>query len=158
MRRRGFCFVAFSGLVACGGGTPGALNPDRPLPAYEGHAAELFDNAIEPTAMGYPSDTAAAPSPWATPACASAPRWATPSCRARVTTVTSKIEDSGRSWQLGLRTTERLAGSGAPGNDFVLTIDPTDPAAGIAKGFEARLIGTSFVAFVRGVPAPRPSR
>jgi hypothetical protein len=81
--------------------------------------------------------------------------------RARVTTVTSKQEDRGRSWQLGLHTVERLGGSGPLEKDFTLSVAPNDPASGIVHGFEARLIGTQVVAFVRefaraGAPPGEP--
>jgi len=140
--------LALTASAGCGGGTPDANNPDRPLPPYEGHAAELFDDAIEPTAMGYPSDTSAG-QPLGDTRLRERTQIGDAVVRAKVTTVTSKAEDRGRSWQMGLRTTERLAGSGALPKDFLLTVDPTDPAAGILRGFEARLIGQSFVAFVR---------
>jgi hypothetical protein len=137
-----------AGTLACGGGTPDAQNPDRPLPAYEGHAAELFDDGIEPTAMGYPSDQSAG-QPLGDTRLRERTQIGDAVVRAKVTTVTAKAEDRGRSWQVGLRTTERLAGSGVLAKDFLLTVDPRDPAAGILRGFEARLIGSSFVAFVR---------
>jgi hypothetical protein len=150
MRRLGTVAVLTltAGTLACGGGTPDAQNPDRPLPAYEGHAAELFDDGIEPTAMGYPSDQSAS-QPLGDTRLRERTQIGDAVVRAKVTTVTAKAEDRGRSWQVGLRTTERLAGSGVLAKDFLLTVDSRDPAAGILRGFEARLIGSSFVAFVR---------
>lgn len=135
-------------VPACAGGTPDAQNPDRPLPTYDSHSAELFDDAIEPTAMGYPSDTSVG-RPMGDTRLRERSQVGDAVVRAKVTTVTSKAEDRGRSWQMGLRTTEHLAGSGPLPKDFLLSVDPTDPAAGILRGFEARLIGSSFVAFVR---------
>jgi hypothetical protein len=140
-------------MAACGGGTPDAQNPDRPLPVYDSHSAELFDDAIEPTALGYPSDTSQ-PRPIGDTRLRERTQIGDAVVRAKVTTVTSKAEDSGRSWQVGLRTTEHLAGSGALPKDFSLSVDPTDPAAGVLKGFEARLIGSRFVAFVREFRRP----
>src|SRR5205823_6348936 len=46
-------------LAACGG--PDANSPSRPLPAYEGHQAELFDDAIDPRAVGLNLDEARTP-------------------------------------------------------------------------------------------------
>ena len=69
--------------------------------------------------------------------------------RARVTTVTSKEEDRGRSWQLGFHSLERLGGTGPLETDFVLRVGPTDAAAGLVRAFETRLIGQTFVGFVR---------
>jgi hypothetical protein len=147
MHRAAWSASALLALVACGGGTPGARNPDRPLPPYTGHAAELFDDGIEPSAVGYPAD------PTVNPVSDTRVRERTQIgdavVRARVTTVTSKSEERGRAWQIGLHTLERLAGSGPLETDFVLTVLPNDAAAGIVHGFEARLVGAKFVAFVR---------
>jgi hypothetical protein len=134
-------------LVACGGGIPEARNPDRPLPPYTGHATELFDDGIEPRAVGYPSEQGVNPA--ADTRLRERTQTGDAVVRARITTVTSKTEDSGRSWQLGLHTLERLGGTGPLESDFVLVVAANDPAAGIVRGFEGRLIGKSFVAFVR---------
>jgi hypothetical protein len=69
--------------------------------------------------------------------------------RALVTTVTSKEEDRGRSWQLGMHTVERLGGEGPLETDFTLRVSASDVSAGIMRAFEGHLIGTRFVAFVR---------
>ena len=37
-------------LVACGG--PDPRSPDRPRPPYEGRSVELFDDVLEPRAVG----------------------------------------------------------------------------------------------------------
>jgi hypothetical protein len=74
--------------------------------------------------------------------------------RARVTTVTSKDEDRGRTWQLGFHTIERLGGSGPLADDFAVRIEPNGPSAGIMRAFGARLIGMKFVAFVREFAHP----
>jgi hypothetical protein len=134
-------------LAACGGGTPEARNPDRPLPPYIGHATELFDDGIEPTAVGFPLD------PSANPVGDTRVRERTQTgdavVRARVRTVTSKVEDRGQSWQIGFHVVERLGGTGPLEADFTLPVLPSDPAAGIVHAFEARLIGKTFIVFVR---------
>jgi hypothetical protein len=147
--------LATGTILACGGGgIPDSRNPDRPLPDYGGHLAELFDDGIEPTAMGYPSDTTAG-QPNGDTRLRERTQVGDAVVRAKVTTVTSKNEDRGRSWQLGLHTVERLAGTGFLEKDFLLAVDPTDAASGILKGFEARLIGQSFVVFVREFRRPK---
>src|SRR3984957_3655272 len=116
-------------LSACGGGTPDARNPDRPLPPYIGHAIELFDDAIEPPAVGFPSDTGS------TPQGDTRVRERTQTgdavVRARIRTVTAKAEDRGTSWQIGLHVVERLGGTGPVDPDFTLSVAPADPAGGI---------------------------
>jgi hypothetical protein len=144
-------------LSACGGGTPEARRADRQLPSYGGHAVELFDDAIEPAGVGFQLGSQAEPG-------RNAPRGdnllrertqvGDAVVRARVTTVTAKEEDRGRSWQLGLHTLERLGGTGPLEADFSLRVGASDEAAGIVRAFEARLIGTTFVAFVREFVRP----
>ena len=134
-------------LASCGGGVPEARNPDRPLPPYIGHATELFDDGIEPTAVGFPMD------PGGNPVGDTRVRERTQTgdavVRARVRTVTSKVEDRGLSWQIGFHIVERLGGSGPLETDFTLPVLPSDPAAGIVHAFDARLIGKTFIVFVR---------
>jgi hypothetical protein len=139
-------------LGACGGGNADVRNPDRPLPPYNGHATELFDDAIEPNAVGYPME--AGGNPLSDNRVRERTQVGDAVVRVRVTTVTSKQEDRGRSWQLGFHTVERLGGSGPLEKDFTLSVAPSDPASGIVHGFEARLIGTQFVAFVREFARP----
>lgn len=135
------------GLVACGGGAQGGRGADHPLPPYAGHAVELFDDGIEPLAVGYPMDTNAPPE--GDTRVRERSQTGDAVVRATVMTVTSKVEDSGRSWQIGLHAMERLGGSGPLDADFTLTVAPHDPAAGIVQAFEARMIGKSVIAFVR---------
>jgi hypothetical protein len=139
--------------VACGGGRDGARGPE--LPAYGGHAADLFDDAIEPTAVGYPQGVGDRPgNPMADKRLRERTQTGDAVVRARVTTVTSKAEEHGLSWQLGFRTVERLAGTAPIEQEFTLSVAPTDAAAGIVNAFEGRLIGTAFIVFVRQFARP----
>jgi hypothetical protein len=139
-------------LLACGGGHDGR-GPE--LPVYGDHAAELFDDAIEPSAVGYPQGVGdPAGNPMADKRLRERTQTGDAVVRARVTTVTSKAEEGGPSWQIGLHTVERLAGSAPLESDFTLSVAPTDTAAGIVRAFEGRLIGTAFIAFVRQFARP----
>jgi hypothetical protein len=122
------------------------------LPAYGGHAADLFDDAIEPTAIGYPSEPGI--SPLRDNLLRERTQVGDAVVRARVTTVTTKHEDRGRTYQLGFHTLEHLAGSGPLDADFTLRVDGTDPAAGIVTAYETRLIGSTFLVFVREFARP----
>jgi hypothetical protein len=135
------------GLASCGGGTPDARSPDRPLPPYIGHATELFDDSIEPTAVGFPMDPSG--SPQGDTRVRERTQTGDAVVRARVKTVTSKVEDRGNSWQIGFHIVERLGGTGPLEADFTLPVMPSDPASGIVHAFEARLIGKTFIVFVR---------
>jgi hypothetical protein len=130
--------------AGCGGA---AVNAGRPLPAYGGHAAELFDDGIEPLTVGYPSDQEGPPS--ADNRLRERTQVGDAVVRARVTTV-NKVEGSGGlSWQLGMHTVEHLAGTGPLDADFTLLVASSAPAAGIVRAWEARLVGTQVIAFVR---------
>jgi hypothetical protein len=139
--------ASLGALAGCGGGTPEARSPDRPLPPYIGHATELFDDGIEPTAVGFPMD--ASGNPVGDTRVRERTQTGDAVVRARVRTVTSKVEDRGQSWQIGLHIVERLGGSGPLEADFTLPVLSSDPAAGIVHAFEARLIGKTFIVFVR---------
>jgi hypothetical protein len=139
-------------LPACGGGRDDIRGQ---LPAYAGHATDLFDDAIEPTAVGYPQGVGdPAGNPIADRRLRERTQTGDAVVRARVTTVTSKAEDRGQSWQLGFRTVERLAGTGPLENDFTVSVASTDPAAGIVHAFEGRLIGNAFIVFLRQFARP----
>jgi len=139
-------------VASCGGEAQKARGPARQLPPYAGHAAELFDDAIEPAGVGIQLG-AASDANRNTPRTDNLLRERTQVgdavVRARITTVTSKEEDRGRSWQLGLHTLERIGGSGPLDADFTLRVGAADVSSGIVRAFENRLIGQSFVAFVR---------
>jgi hypothetical protein len=159
--------VCALGVASCGGGTPGARGAGRPLPPYSGHALDLFDDAIEPSTIGTRAggftglDALSALSARAgTPRSDNLLRERTQVgdavVRARVQTVTSKEEDRGRSWRLGLHTIERLAGAGPLDDDFAVGVAADGPAAGLLRAYESRLVGTTLIAFVRVYTRPDP--
>jgi hypothetical protein len=147
LRTLALCASLAGGAAGCGGGTPDARNPDRPLPPYIGHATELFDDGLEPTAVGFPTDPSA--NPQGDTRVRERTQTGDAVVRARVRTVTSKVEDRGLSWQIGFHIVERLGGTGPLESDFTLAIQSSDPASGIVHAFEARLIGKTFIVFVR---------
>ncbi len=129
--------------------------PGKTLPTYAGHATELFDDAIEPAAVGYELEEA----PSSTPPLSNnllrkRAQVGDAVVRAHVTTVTSKDEDRGRSWQIGLHTVELVAGLSSFPTDFTVEINPSGAAVGILRAFEGRLIGKTFLVFVREFARP----
>jgi hypothetical protein len=147
--------VMAAALGGCAGTTNGARGPGNTMPAYAGHAADLFDDAIEPAAVGYELDQApTAGTPMSSNRLRERAQVGDAVVRAHVTTVTSKDEDKGRTWQIGLRTVETIAGSSSFPNDFTVEIEPSGPSAGIVRAFESRLIGKTFLAFVREFARP----
>lgn len=139
-------------MMACGGGS-GAQSPEgRSLPPYAGHATELFDDAIEPRSVGLELDQTATPK--------SDPRFRERSqvsdvvVRARVSTVTGKVEGPETTYQIGFRVLETLAGKHSVGDDFNVRFDRNSPSIGIVKSFEGRLVGKSMIVFARAFVRP----
>lgn len=131
--------------VSCGG--PDANSPSRPLPAYEGHQAELFDDAIDPRAVGLNLDDTKTPQTDA--AVRERTQVGDAVVRARVQTVTQKRNGDDVEYQLGFQLVEKLAGEHAPPDVFVVRFDKASPSAGIVRSLDARLGGKTFVVFVK---------
>jgi hypothetical protein len=132
-------------LLACGGS--GADSAKRPLPSYAGHGAELFDDSIEPRGVGLDLDLPTDPKTdaWLR----ERTQTGDAALRVRVSTVTEKDEDSGTRYILGLSTVEKLAGVFPPSGDFSVTVGKSNMSNGIVRGLQGRLMGKTFVAFVR---------
>jgi hypothetical protein len=117
------------------------------LPNYEGHQAELFDDAIDPRAVGLNLDDAR------TPQSDSIVRERTQVgdavVRAKVQTVTQKHDGDAVEYQLGLVVLEKLGGEHPPPDEFVVRFDKTSPSAGIVRSLDARLGNKTFIVFVR---------
>jgi hypothetical protein len=118
------------------------------LPPYAGHATELFDDVIEPAAVGY-QGTILGGSPRDDAMLRERTQTGDAVVRARVVTVTSGPASDGDAWRIGLRTLETIAGKRPPDGEFTFVVEGKAPAAGIVRTLEARLIGATFVVFVR---------
>jgi hypothetical protein len=139
-----------AGLVlvaaACGGGKD-AADPARAVSPYSGRQADLFDDAIEPAAVGLDFDKGYAPRVDKT--LRERAQTGDAVLRVKVQTVTAKTDGPEASYQLGLHTVEKLAGKNAPPPDFTVAINKASESHGIMKNFESRLVGYAFIAFVR---------
>lgn len=147
-RRASFAmlFAAVGLLAGCGSGKdPNA--PSRPLPTYAGRAAELFDDAIEPAAVGLDFDKSYLPKSDAL--LRERTQLGDAVLRVRVSTVTAKNDGPTATYQIGLQTIEKLTGEHPPTPTFTVQIDKSSESHGIMKNFESRLVGYFFVAFVR---------
>jgi hypothetical protein len=133
--------------ASCGGAMEAPKAPARPLPQYAGRDTELFDDGIEPGAVGYAVGESSSVGDKLLPERTGASDGV---LRARVVTVTSKQEEYGRSLLIGLHPLETLAGRYGPSSDFTLTVSPRAPSAGIFHAMEDRLVGLGLVVFVRG--------
>lgn len=131
-------------LCACGGG---ADSPNRPLPPYEGRSVDLFDDAIDPRAVGLNLDDTRTPQ--TDPIVRERTQVADAVVRVKVQTVTSKKEADDVQFQLGLQVIEKLGGEHELPESFHVRIDKSSPSLGILKSLDARIGGKTFVAFVR---------
>ncbi len=142
--------------AGCGDSGKGASDPSRPLAAYGGRQADLFDDSIEPAAVGLDFDKGY--SPRGDKALRERAQVGDAVLRVRVATVTAKTDGPEVVYQLGLHTAEKLTGKNPPETDFNVQIDKKSEAHGILKNFESRLVGYSFVAFVREFSKPGGER
>ncbi len=143
------CIIACA-TQACGG--PDASAPGRALPAWEGHQAELFDDAIDPRAVGLNLDEGRTPQTDA--AVRERTQVGDAVVRARVDTITQRRNGDENEFQLGLRVIEKLGGEHAPPDEFVVPIGKSSPSAGIVRSLDARLGGKTFVVFIREFKGP----
>jgi len=148
--------IALVGMFGCGGARTSGAGASRPLPAYSGHATELFDDDIEPRAVGIDlSLSQAQASPRTDSVLRERTQVGDAVVRARIDTVTAKNDGVDARYDLGLRPLEKLAGGHPPqGENFNLRIDHTSSAANIVKNFQNRLHGRIFVVFVREFVRP----
>ena len=125
----------------------GGRDADRPVVPYSGAPAKLFDDAIDPAAVGLDYDKGY--SPRADKSLRERSQTGDAVIRVRVATVTAKTDGPDKIYQLGLHSVEKLTGKNPPPADFTVQITKTSESLGIMKNFESRLVGYAFVAFVR---------
>jgi hypothetical protein len=148
--------VTFAGALLGGGGAvlPGctpiqpAVRPTSSLPRYAGDIVDLFDDVIDPHAVGL--ELEGRTDPRSDPKVRNRSQMADLVARARVTTVTGELDGLEKAYQVGFKSVDHLAGKGTDiGDDFVVRVDKNTPAVGIVKNFEGRLVGKVFVVSVK---------
>lgn len=147
-----FWLIAASSALALACGGPDANSPGRPLPPYGGRQMQLFDDAIDPRAVGLNLDEARTPQ--SDTIVRERTQVGDAVVRARVDTVTQRRNGDDVEYQLGLRVLETLTGAHPPPDEFVVRFDKASPSAGIVRSLDARLGGKSFVVFVRQFKGP----
>jgi hypothetical protein len=147
--------VAISTIPGCGQAS-GASSPTRPLPAYAGRAADLFDDAIDPAGVGMDYDRGY--SPRADALLRERAQVSDAVLRIKIATVTAKTDGAEKTYQLGLHTVEKMTGDNPPAADFTVSVTKSSEAHGILKNFEGRLVGYPFIAFVREFVRPDGDR
>lgn len=138
-------FVASWASAACA--PPAAVARKAAYPTYEGRFAELFDDAIEASAVGLSVN--ARPTPRSDAVLQERAHVSDGIVKVRVKTVTTKTEGDQMAYVLEFEPFARLGGKHAPASSFSIRFDKAAPAFGIARSFEGRLVGKTFIAFVR---------
>jgi hypothetical protein len=117
------------------------------LPRWEGHAREVFDDNIDPAAVGLTMEGA---SPRSDAHLRERAQMADVVARVRVQTVTVDSIGDQKTYHLGLQVgVPTLTEAKVPDRNFELSIKPTSGAFGIARSFDARLRGQTFVGFIK---------
>ena len=138
-------------LVVLGCGGPDANSPSRPLPPYDEHSKKLFDDAIDPAAVGLSLEVETR-TPLTDATLRERTQVGDAVVRAKVSTVTEKKDEregTNVEYQLGLQVLEKLTGEHPPPDDVVVRFDKDSPSAGILNSLGARLGGKTFVVFIK---------
>ncbi len=143
--------VAVSSSLALGCAASGA-GANRPLPSYAGHAMDLFDDAIEPRAVGIDLEQGADPRSDAL--VRERTQVGDAVMRVRIGTLTEKQEGAGTRYQFGIRILETLVGPYPPPEEFNVTVDGASPSIGIIRNVQEGIVGKTFLAFVRAFVRP----
>ncbi|HMJ52158.1 MAG TPA: cobalamin ABC transporter substrate-binding protein [Polyangiaceae bacterium] len=141
---RGLCLSAALSAVACGSRAAAAPSPQN-FPVYAGNAVQLFDDRIEPTAVGLAD---VADNPRTDAVLRARTQRAEVVARARISTVSVDSAGGRPVYRLRFTFVEPLVVSrGFSGNQIEIAVRDDSPAFGIVKWLDTRLIGHSFVAF-----------
>ncbi len=140
--------LATSFLLACSGGRFA-----RPLPDYAGATAELFDDSVEPSAIGLDFDQSF--DARKDPAFRRRLREADGVLRVRIATVSSRTgSEDEPSFTFRVEPLEKLHGQHAPEGPFDVMISPKSSTLGVFKHLEHKLVGATFVAFTKDYRPP----
>lgn len=142
------CAALVAAVLGCGPGqdaaTPASIEG---LSLWDGHAREVFDDSIDPSAVGLSME---GPAPRADPFLRERAQTAEIVAQVRVTTVTVDTIGDDKTFHLGIQVGDPpLARPKIPDRNFELLIRPVSPAFGIARAFDARLQGMTFVGFIQ---------
>lgn len=141
--------LAFMALLACGG--PDANAPDRARPPYEGRALQLFDDVIEPLAVGLALEDPRTPR--SDPVLRERTQIADGVGRVTVKTVTARGDGVDMEYLLTVEVVQKLTEAPLPA-EIVVRVDKSSPSLGIVKSLDARLGGKTFIAYVREFAGP----
>jgi hypothetical protein len=143
--------LALCAALALGGSACEPAQPGRTAAAnlnkWEARARQVFDDNIDPAAVGLSME---GPSPRADPFLRERAQTAEVVARVRVQTVTVDSVGDQKTYHLGIQVgVPTLTEAKVPDRTFELSIKPTSGAFGIAKAFDNRLRGQTFIGFIR---------
>ena len=134
------------GGAACEPAQP-AKSEDASLPRWDGHSQEVFDDNIDPAAVGLSLE---GPSPRSDAHLRERAQTADVVARVRVQTVTVDSSGEHQTYHLGVQVgVPTLTEAKVPDRSFELSIKSTSGAFGIARSFDSRLRGQTFVGFIK---------
>jgi hypothetical protein len=134
--------------ASCGpGAAPGARAVDPgSFSAYTGHAVELFDDKIDAAAVGLATINT---NPKSDPVLHERVTQAEAIARMRVSTVTVDMVGGQPTYHVSIELVASIVSKGFSENRVELSIGPSSPSFGIVKWLDTRIIGRTFVGFIR---------
>ena len=125
----------------------------RPLPAYAGPTASLFDDSVEPSAVGLDFDQSY--DAMKDKAFRDRLRQADGILRVRIATVGSRTgSEDDPSFTFHVEPLEKLYGQYPPEEPFDVAISPRSSTLGVFKHLEHKLVGATFIAFTKDYRPP----
>lgn len=125
----------------------------RPLPAYAGAPATLFDDSVEPAAIGLDFDRSY--EPMKDSQFRERLRQADGVLRVRISTVSSRTgTEDDPVFTFRVEPLETLHGRYAPEGPFEVPISPKSSTLGVFKHLEHKLVGSTFIAFTKDFRPP----
>lgn len=135
------------GAAGCEPARPGRDASASSLPPWEAQSRQVFDDNIDPAAVGLSME---GPSPRSDAFLRERAQTADVVARVRVQTVTVDSIGEQKTYHLGIQVgVPTLTQAKVPDRTFELSIRPTSGAFGIARAFDARLRGQTFVGFIK---------
>lgn len=133
--------------AGCGGNGSDAESPRAPLMPYEGQQQALFDDAIDPSAVGLSMDGV---SPAQDPMLRTRALEADLVTRLRVQTVTRDSVGAKTSFMLSLQgAVPALMPSSSDQTTFELSVDQNSKSFAIVQSLETQLRGRTFIGFLK---------
>ena len=149
---RGLGILLLLAVSACGGSQPAPAPPPQNLPVYAGPATQLFDDRIDPMAVGLAD---VAEDPRTDPILRARTQHAEVAGRTRVSTVNVDLVGGKPMYRLRFTFSEPpVVSRDFPGNQLEVVVRPDSPAFGIVKWLDTKLIGHSFVGFFHRFAGP----